>query len=241
VSAELIWHEVECGAYAADLPLWERLAAESDGPVLDLGCGTGRVALHLARQGREVLGVDMEPAYVAELNRRSADERLDAVAVSGDVLNLDLDRRFGLAIAPMQLLHLIAPRNSRANCVASVARYLEPGGRFAAALLGELPPADPNRRSALPDVREVDGWVYSSLPLGVDSHGGTVTVDRLRQCVSPAGELEEEESRLVLHPCLPGELEENGRALGLRVLPRREIAATADHVGSTVVVLEAPK
>ncbi len=40
-----IWHDAECGAYAADLALWEELAAAAGGPVLDLGCGTGRVAL----------------------------------------------------------------------------------------------------------------------------------------------------------------------------------------------------
>ena len=53
---ETIWHEVECGSYAADLALWSELAAEVAGPVLELGCGTGRVALHLAAEGREVTG-----------------------------------------------------------------------------------------------------------------------------------------------------------------------------------------
>jgi tRNA G46 methylase TrmB len=51
VSAEAIWHDVECGSYQADLPLWEELAQRAQGAVLELGCGTGRVALHLARRG----------------------------------------------------------------------------------------------------------------------------------------------------------------------------------------------
>ena len=50
---EAIWLEVECGAYAADLALWSELAREAAGPVLELGCGTGRVAVHLG--GRQLL------------------------------------------------------------------------------------------------------------------------------------------------------------------------------------------
>ena len=49
VNAKVMWHDVECGSYVADLPLWRRLAAEAGGPVLDVGAGTGRVALDLAR------------------------------------------------------------------------------------------------------------------------------------------------------------------------------------------------
>src|ERR687897_3429208 len=68
---EVAWHEVECGTYSADLPLWEELAEEHGGPVLELGCGTGRVALHLARRGHEVLGIDSEGELVEPLNARA--------------------------------------------------------------------------------------------------------------------------------------------------------------------------
>jgi len=55
---EVIWHDVECGAYAADLPLWRDLAISHAGPVLDVGAGTGRVSLHLAGQGHRVVALD---------------------------------------------------------------------------------------------------------------------------------------------------------------------------------------
>ena len=51
----VIWHDVECGAYEADLPLWRELAS---GRVLDVGAGTGRVALDLARAGHPVTALD---------------------------------------------------------------------------------------------------------------------------------------------------------------------------------------
>ena len=54
----VVWHDVECGRYAADLPVWRELAAAAGGPVLDVGAGTGRVALDLARHGARVVALD---------------------------------------------------------------------------------------------------------------------------------------------------------------------------------------
>ena len=55
-----IWHDLECGAYAEDLPLWRSLASTYGDPVLDVGAGTGRVALDLARRGHRVTALDRE-------------------------------------------------------------------------------------------------------------------------------------------------------------------------------------
>ena len=65
----IVWHDIECGAYTADLPLWEELAAAAPGPVLDVGAGTGRVALHLARAGFAVTALDVDAVLLAELER----------------------------------------------------------------------------------------------------------------------------------------------------------------------------
>ena len=75
-----MWHDVECAAYAADLPLWRELAAASAGPVLDIGCGTGRVALDLAARG-PVVGLDSHPDLVAELAARAKARSLPVEAV----------------------------------------------------------------------------------------------------------------------------------------------------------------
>ncbi len=89
----------------------------------------------------------------------------------------------------------------------------------------------------LPDVREVDGWVYSSLPLDAVDIGPEIVIQRLRQTVSPAGELSEEENEIRIRTLAADRLESEGIEAGLVPLPRREIAPTDLHVGSTVVVL----
>ena len=91
----------------------------------------------------------------------------------------------------------------------------------------------------LPDVREIDGWVFSSTPVTVrPAHAGFEIV-RHRQVVAPDGTLRESEDVILLEACTPELIEREAEAAGLRPVSRRLIAETADHVGSVVVLLEA--
>ena len=74
-AVSVIWHDLECGAYAEDLPLWRALAAEHGDPVLDVGAGTGRVALDLARAGHRVTALDRDPELLEALARRAKRRR----------------------------------------------------------------------------------------------------------------------------------------------------------------------
>jgi SAM-dependent methyltransferase len=236
VSAAAAWHDLECGSYVADLEAWERLAAEAGGPVLDLGCGTGRVALHLARGGHEVLGVDRDPELVAELVARAASEALPVEGVVADVRSLDLERRFPLALAPMQLAQLLSEGAQRHLLFERIAAHLEPGGAAALAIVDELPEPAAEARP-LPDVLEREGWVLSSLPVSIDVSPGRIHMSRLRQSVSPAGELSEERSEIALARLNRAELEGEAAPHGLRPDRADRIDQSEDHVGSTVVVL----
>jgi len=229
-----IWHEVECGAYAADLPLWEELAARHGDPVLDLGCGTGRVALHLGRRGHRVHGLDLDDELVATLNARASG--LPALAEVGDAREPLLGREFPLIVAPMQLVQLLDGPAERVAMLSGIRAHLRRSGVAALAIAEDVPegtaPAD-----ARPDAREVDGWVYSSLPLETVADDGWIRIRRLRQTVSPAGVLDEEVDEVELCPLSPSTLESEARSAGLRPAGRAGIEATADHVGSTVVLL----
>lgn len=233
-SSATIWHDVECGAYEADLPLWEELADGTGGPVLDLGCGTGRVALHLARRGHTVLGLDRDPELLGALRERAAG--LPVEAELGDAASFALGAAFGLALAPMQLAQLLAPQR-RAGCLRSLATHLRPGGVAALAIVADVPGGGMGV-PPLPDAREVDGWVYSSLPVETRLDDGAIVVRRLRQIVSPGGELSEKIDEVRLGSLDAATVEREAHAAGLRPAGRREIPATVDHVGSTAVLLE---
>jgi SAM-dependent methyltransferase len=232
------WHDLECGGYAADLALWSALARESAGPVLELGCGTGRVALHLAAEGFEVVGLDSEQPLLDALADRAAERGLEVETVRADALSFELGRRFALICAPMQLAHLLdaAGRSSLLRCAAA---HLLPGGRVALALLAESLPSPDDAPPPLPDVAEHDGWVYSSQPLEVAAVPGGFEVRRLRQLVSPAGELASELDVIRLEALSPAALAAEAADVGLTEVERLDVGVTDDHVGSVVCVLEA--
>jgi len=233
------WHDAECGSYRADLACWRELAEQANGPLLELGCGSGRVALDLAAGGHEVTGVDSEDALVGALRHRAAG--LPVRAEAADARSLELGRRFALAIAPMQVVQLMGGRSGRASLLAAAKRHLDPGGRFAVALADpfeQLPPQD--ALLPLPDVREEGEWVLSSQPVAVRVEEQGVAIDRVRQAVSPEGELTEELVTISLDHLTPDELEAEAAEQSFVALPRRRVDATADYVGSSIVVLEAP-
>lgn len=240
--AEAIWHDVENGAYAADLALWEQIASEGPGPVLELGAGTGRVAIELAGHGHDVTALDSSQALIDSLRDRASVAGLGIETVVADARGFDLGRRFAAILAPMQFVHIVGGAGGRERMLAAVARHLGAGGTFAAALLDEEAVSEQlSGPPPLPDVREVDGWVYSSLPTEVIATPGGYEVRRLRQAVSPAGELSEGTDSIHLDTLSPAQLETEAAAAGLSPRERIAIPATADHVGSVVCVLEAPR
>ncbi len=233
----VIWHDLECGAYRADLALWRDLAGARPGPVLDIGAGTGRVALTLA-PAREVTAVDSDPVLLSALEERSRD--LPVHTVCADVRAFDLGRRFGLCMVPMQTVQLLGGPAGRDAFLACARRHLLPGGLLAMAIVEDLVAFGAEEGHILaPDLRELDGTVYSSRPVAVRVEGERSCLERLRETVDPHGHRRVEVDLISLDRLGARELRAEGAGHGLQALPSRTIAPTADHVGSEVVILRA--
>ncbi|HWP63047.1 MAG TPA: class I SAM-dependent methyltransferase [Candidatus Binatia bacterium] len=119
-----------------DLDLYLALAARTGGPILELGVGTGRLAVPLAAAGYEVVGIDTDPAMLdrARARARAAgvgeadDGRLRLLEADMTVCRLPEAGRFGLAILALNTLFLVGGRAAQAAAVATLAAHLRPGG-----------------------------------------------------------------------------------------------------------------
>jgi SAM-dependent methyltransferase len=233
----VIWHDLECASYTADLPVWRELAGRAGGPVLDLGAGTGRVTLDLAERGHALIALDSDAELLDELARRAEVGGLEVTCVRADARSLQEAERFALVIAPMQFLQIMGGRAERGRLLRGVAAGLMPGGLFAAAVTDlDEAVAPEDGVPPLPDVTESGRWVFSSIPLDVRPHPAGVIVEWLRQKVSPTGELTEQRHTQVLEELSPHQLGREAAEHGLRVEERRDVAPTRDYVGSTVLI-----
>lgn len=232
-SRSAVWHDVELGSYDADLPLWRELAVAANGPILDLGAGTGRVATDLAARGHELVAVDTDPDLLSVLAERAP----SVATVRADARSFSLERGFPLVIAPMQLAHIVGGRAGREAMLARVHAHLIAGGIFAAALTDPLDALEERGDPVpLPDMLERDGWVFSSQPTSVREDNGSVVMERHRQAVSPTGEVEDEMVTVTLDVFSSDQFEAEARAAALEPVGRRPIPESPDHIGSTVVL-----
>jgi len=231
----VVWHDVECGRYTADLALWHELAARERGPVLDVGAGTGRVALDLARAGHDVTALDRERELLDALTARAEGLRVaTAVADAGDFA---LDRRFGLVVVPMQTVQLLP---ARAGFLAAVRRHLLAGGLLAVAITAALEDfGDLEGDLPTPDVATLGEWRFASQPTAVRALEGATRIERVRRVFAPGGGVTEEPDVIDLAHLTAAELEAEARAAGFTPEPLRTIPATDEHVGSQVVLLRA--
>jgi ubiquinone/menaquinone biosynthesis C-methylase UbiE len=136
--ADAARYDLEYGATHIDGPFYRSLLSQP-GTVLDLATGTGRVALLLAADGHQVVGVDAAPAMVARAETKAA-ELLDesaegsATFLVDDATALNLRRKFDLVTMSGNALQAFLTDTDRAAVLNSVWRHLKPGGRFAFAV-----------------------------------------------------------------------------------------------------------
>jgi ubiquinone/menaquinone biosynthesis C-methylase UbiE len=128
-----------------DVAFWRRVASQADGPVLELGCGTGRVSLPLAKAGVDLVGIDRSAPMLARARRRLAKSPIRQLTnslcfVRGDIRALPFEAgAFPMVLAPYGILQsLIRPRDLTAT-LRSVAQVLARGGTFGIDLVPDVP------------------------------------------------------------------------------------------------------
>lgn len=142
------FYDLEHADLTADVVFFLYFARQAGGPVLEVGCGTGRLLLPMLEAGIEVTGVDLSPAMLA----RARDKLGDKVPlIEGDMQTVTLPQRYALIIISINtFLHLMTTADQLA-ALANLARYLSPGGRIIIDLPAgdELAHQDPDARLTL--------------------------------------------------------------------------------------------
>jgi SAM-dependent methyltransferase len=128
------------GAYAAmqdlvDAPFYVELAKESGGPILEIGCGTGRVLLPIAREGIEIHGVDNSGPMLAILQNRLTQEqpavRSKVTLHAGDMRDFRLNRKFPLVTIPFRPMQHMHTLSDQVCALTSAAAHVAEGGVLA--------------------------------------------------------------------------------------------------------------
>jgi len=114
-----------------DVPFYVELARETEGPIVELAVGNGRVAIPVAREtGRKVIGIDLSPAMLAQARDRADAEGVELELPEGDMRELELDESAGLIYSPFRSLLHMPSWSDRRRVFERVAAALQPGGRF---------------------------------------------------------------------------------------------------------------
>jgi SAM-dependent methyltransferase len=149
-----------------DLPFWRSVLARERGPILELGCGTGRLLMPLARAGLPMVGIDRSgPMLDRALARRRRMPRATRPAiVRGDIRALPFPpRRFGAVLAPYGMLQSLVRDRDFDGALADAARVLRRGGLLGVDLVPDLPRWEAYRRQVSLRGRTPDGAAVTLL------------------------------------------------------------------------------
>jgi SAM-dependent methyltransferase len=125
-----------------DVAFWRRVALRTAGRTLELGCGTGRVLLPLARAGVAIIGIDRSLPMLDRARRRLRRLRtpVRAALARGDIRDVPArPGAFDLVIAPYGILQSLVREADLTRTLRAVARSLKPGGRFGIDLVPDVP------------------------------------------------------------------------------------------------------
>jgi SAM-dependent methyltransferase len=183
------YYDIHHGRLPEDLDFWTQLANQQGGPILELGCGTGRVLLPLARAGHSILGLDRNFAMLARLKDKLRPEPASRIHImQADLTAFRLAKRFALVFLACNTFSAL-PDGDRMRCLENASAHLAPAGLFAAslpnpALLADLPDrSDAEVEEVFPDpetgepVQVSSGWERDQKGFHLSWHYDRLSVD----------------------------------------------------------------
>jgi SAM-dependent methyltransferase len=145
-----------------DVPFFVELARESGGPVLEIGCGTGRVLIPTAEAGIEIIGMDLSSWMLAKchekISRQSEETQSRVELIEQDMRDFDLGRRFTLITTPFRPFQHLTTVEDQFSCLRAVRRHLDDSGRFVLDVFNPSIPAlaDETRKDEFGDEPEFE-------------------------------------------------------------------------------------
>jgi SAM-dependent methyltransferase len=166
-----------------DIPFYLHAAREHGSPVLELACGTGRITIPLAREGFEVIGLDLsaEMLRIAQekLSKEPAEVRSRVRLIEADMSDFALDETVSLAFIPAASLLHLHTNEQRSSCLSCISRHLKPGG----GVIVDLIPAERLANQTVGETQEIERSVSPSTGLLTWELGTKLSIDRDAQCV----------------------------------------------------------
>jgi SAM-dependent methyltransferase len=117
-----------------DVGFFVEMAQRSGGPVLELGCGTGRVLIPTAKSGIEIVGLDASPLMLSVCREKLLSEPNDVQSrvrlVQGDMRDFDLSQKFSLVTIPFRPFQHLLTVEDQMSCLQNIRKHLTPGGKL---------------------------------------------------------------------------------------------------------------
>lgn len=187
----------------------EQWARSIDGPLLDLACGTGRMALHLAAQGHQITGVDVVPEMIQRARQKAASQAASIEWMVADARSFQLNKQFSGIFMLMNAFQFLLTRQDHEALFARVREHLQPAGYF---LFETRNPSPQN----LFELRHPDGEKYTTpdggqLVVTEEQYYDPITqiqhYTRYLKFIRTGGQVEEQTHRTALRYVFPQEME----------------------------------
>lgn len=136
-AADAAFYDAMHDSFRDDIELWQAYAGRTDRAVLEVGCGTGRIAVELALQGHEVTGIDPSRAMLERARRRAEERGAEVRFIEGRVLDLVLEReQYGFIVVPLDVFLYCRDGKEQRGTLAALAEALTFDGTLAIDLPG---------------------------------------------------------------------------------------------------------